>query len=433
MTDTIYWIWLSLCCGPASRAYAPLLERFGSACGVYSASEKDLLAMPNLPEGLAARLSRKNLDAARAIADACAMLDIGIVTYENSRYPARLRQLRDAPAVLYYRGEWFDFDKNVCIAVVGTRKMSDYGLQSAFSIAAELTAGGAVVVSGMALGIDSMAAAGALDVGGRTVAVLGCGVDVFYPPEHAYLMKKIIQRGLVVSEYPPGTAPERKHFPERNRIISGLCQGTLVIEADMRSGSLITARCAAYQGREVFALPGMVGVSNSEGTNYLIKNGARIVTCAEDILELYQFLYPSKINIAAIGQIVYGNALHQSMGERAAAAAVKLRVRSANPARYKPRESKPLSPQPQRANKPEPQTAKAEKKAPTSAPAPPGAPVPPDEGSARVYARMPAGRAVTMDELAAAGFKISEVASALTLLEISGLVTALPGGQYLKN
>lgn len=429
MTDTIYWIWLSLCCGPASRAYAPLIDHFGSPYRVYRASENEILQVHGMTEGLAKKLCSKDLDDAIAVADACAILDIGIVPYGSPQYPLRLKQLRDAPAVLYYRGGWCDFDKNVCIAVVGTRKMSNYGKKSAYTMGADLTVGGAVVVSGMALGVDSMAAAGALDVGGGTVAVLGCGVDIAYPSEHAYLMKKIISKGFVISEYPPGTSPSRRNFPERNRIISGLCQGTLVIEADMRSGSLITARCAAYQGREVFALAGMVGVSNSEGTNHLIKNGARIVTCAEDILELYQFLYPSKINIAAIGQSAHHYSNRRSIDERASSAASKLGIKVAGVSlsavtndksetrsvRVKEKEEQPK----------EKSSSKSTKISEILGTL--------DACSARVYSCMPEEESATIDEIIRYGFKVHEVASALTMLEISGLVTALPGGQYIKS
>lgn len=430
MNDTLYWIWLSLCCGTASRVYAPLIDHFGSAGQVYRAAESEILKVHNMTGTLAAKLGRKKLDEAIAVADTCSRLDIGIVTYSSPQYPVRLKQLRDAPAVLYYRGEWCDFDKNVCIAVVGTRKMSDYGRQSAYNMAADLTAGGAVVVSGMALGVDSMAAAGALDAGGRTVAILGCGADIAYPPEHAYLMKRIIARGLIISEYPPGTAPDRRHFPERNRIISGLCQGTLVIEADMKSGSLITARCAAYQGREVFALPGMVGVSNSEGTNHLIKNGARIVTCAEDILALYQFLYPSRINMAAIGQNANHTSKQHSLREKAISAAAKLRIRAAG--------SSPTGASPEKPAEAPAQERKEAPKEPVRAPEAENTRQAEllsalDECSARVYASMPDGKSATIDEIMRLGFKVYEVASALTMLEVSGLVAALPGGQYIKK
>lgn len=433
MSDSIYWIWLSLCCGSASRIYTSLIDRFGSAYNVFRASDSEIKQIDKIKDAQAAKLCRKNLDEARAVVDACSVQNIGIITYDSPKYPVRLKQLRDAPAVLYYRGSFCDFDKNVCIAVVGTRKMSEYGKKSAYNMAYDLTAGGAVVVSGMALGVDGMAAAGAIDANGKTVAVLGCGVDIAYPAEHLLLSNNIIVNGVVISEYPPGTKPDRRNFPERNRIISGLCQGTLVIEADMRSGSLITARCAMFQGRELFALPGMVGVSNSEGTNMLLKNGARIATCAEDILELYQFLYPSKINIQALRSAGHGNV--QSAAEKlnigaTAPLSERAAVKSAGTVKTPEnnRKSSNISKSINTINKTG--TKSGEKNLPDENISDILRTL--DDCSVKVYSCMPEENPATIDEIIRFGFKVHEVTSALTMLEISGLVTALPGGQYIK-
>ena len=209
-----------------------------------------------IPEALQEALSDKNLDEALAISDYCTKLRIGILTYKSDLYPAGLRRLKDPPTVLYYKGKMPDLSKFVSLSVVGTRTMSEYGKRAGYKIAYELASAGVCVVSGMALGVDSVAACAALEAGSTTIAVLGSGVDVIYPKVHTALYKKIIERGAVISEYPPTSRPESHHFPQRNRIISGIGMGTLVVEGDMRSGALITAGLALEQGKDLFALPG---------------------------------------------------------------------------------------------------------------------------------------------------------------------------------
>ena len=205
--------------------------------------------------------------------------------------------------MLYYKGILRDLEQDVCVAEVGTRTMTEYGSRAAYSVAYDLAKAGVVVVSGMAKGVDGMAHRGALDGGGYTVAILGCGIDRVYPPEHADLMRQIMKNGVVLTEYKPFSEPKGAHFPLRNRIISGLSQGTVVIEAPRGSGALITARTALEQGRDVFALPGKVGEMTSIGTNELIRDGAHIVTSAADILLEYQPLYPGKINLNRIPSV----------------------------------------------------------------------------------------------------------------------------------
>ncbi|HWQ61793.1 MAG TPA: DNA-processing protein DprA [Negativicutes bacterium] len=210
---------------------------------------------------------------------------IGVVCAADEAYPARLRRIFDPPAVLYYRGR-LPRDEQL-IAIVGARKASAYGRNAAAMLAAGLAEAGVGVVSGAARGIDSAAHTGALDGGGYTVAVLGCGVDVTYPPENGRLLDRIAEQGMILSEYWPGTSPQANFFPVRNRIISGLARGVVVVEAAVRSGSLITADWALEQGRDVFAVPGSIFSGTSSGTNRLVKQGAKPVTTAADILEEY--------------------------------------------------------------------------------------------------------------------------------------------------
>ena len=212
-----------------------------------------------------------------------AQCDAKLVTLEDPDYPLRLAEIYDPPLVLYVRGELHTADQH-CVAIVGTRRATPYGIRMAERFGRELAARGLTVVSGMASGVDSAAHRGAIEAGGRTIAVLGCGVDVVYPPQNADLMHQIAQHGCVISQFEMGTKPARGHFPHRNRIISGMTLGTLVVEAPPRSGALITARQAAEQGREVFAVPGQVGVVNSQGPHSLIREGAKLVESVEDIL-----------------------------------------------------------------------------------------------------------------------------------------------------
>jgi DNA processing protein len=207
-----------------------------------------------------------------------------VITLKDEEYPKRLRDIYDPPALLYVRGELKKEDE-LAVSIVGSRKTTPYGRWFTEKVSQELARYGVTIVSGMARGIDSLAHWGAISGGGRTIAVLGCGVDVIYPSENRNLFAKIIDHGAILSEFPIGSPPEGGHFPRRNRIISGLSIGVVVAQASEKSGSLITAGYALEQGREVFAVPGNVGTESSRGTHRLIKEGAKLVESSEDILE----------------------------------------------------------------------------------------------------------------------------------------------------
>ena len=212
---------------------------------------------------------------------------INVITVAAANYPKLLKEIYDAPPVLYYQGELPD-NINFCLAVVGSRKYTSYGQQVVQSLVSRLAQAGLVIVSGMALGIDALAHLTCIGSKGKTIAVLGSGLDRanIYPASNRYLAEQILaHNGLLMSEYPYGTPPLKHHFPQRNRIISGLALGTLIIEASTESGALITASCALEQNREVFAVPGSIFNPNSAGTNNLIKNGAKAVSTAEEIME----------------------------------------------------------------------------------------------------------------------------------------------------
>lgn len=220
----------------------------------------------------------------RSILNNCRRHGIGILTWQDVNYPEQLRHIHDAPVVLYTLGDTGLLGRDQ-LAIIGSRKATRAGLDHARRFAAELSARQLLVTSGLALGVDGAAHAGALDAGFPTTAVIGCGLDRIYPNQHRRLGERVIAEGLMLSEYPPGTPARAAHFPQRNRIISGLSRGVLVVEAGLRSGSLITARMALEQGREVFAIPGSVHSPVARGCHQLIKQGARLVETVDDILE----------------------------------------------------------------------------------------------------------------------------------------------------
>ena len=289
----LHYIWLSLACGFASAAARELISAYHGAGAVYA--EEDFSSRTDLSEPLRKRLSEKDLSDAQEIYKACREKGIGILTYESDLYPSRLRTLTNPPAVLYYRGRITNLDCEPCVAVVGTRSVSRYGEEVTDWFGYELAKSGAFVVSGLAKGVDAAASRGALLAGGVPVAVTGSGLDVYYPAENRDLYEDIAAAGVLLSEYPPGTEPDGRHFPVRNRILSGLSVATLVVEAPARSGALITAGTALEQGRDVFAVPGPIDAPTSAGCNRLIQEGAGLVTDAWDILREYADRFPAKL------------------------------------------------------------------------------------------------------------------------------------------
>ena len=276
--NRIYWIWLQNICGAGSVMPELLADAFdGSVVRLYEAEDSEYDALSFVKKPLADKLKNKSLTKAREIIAYCENEGVGIITPDSAMYPKRLGRIQGRPIVLYYKGVVPNLDLEVCIAEVGTRNMTEYGAQTAYAMAYDLARAGAIVVSGMAKGVDGMAHRGAIDAGGTTIAVTGCGIDRVYPAEHKSLMLDIIKKGAVITEFPPFTPPMGRNFPVRNRIVSGLSLGTLVIEAPTKSGALITAEVAMKQGRDVFAIPGKLGEMSSTGSNSLIKNGAKIL------------------------------------------------------------------------------------------------------------------------------------------------------------
>ena len=304
MGDLIYWIWLQQALGYGSSRTEQLLNAFdGSAQAVYQADWSSLQQKGLLTRKQLESMNGFRLEQAQTIIDNCARIGCRAIASNSAEYPEVLRETYGHPLVLYVLGDLSCLNGRLAIGMVGTRRSSEYGRRVADLLSRELAACGAVVVSGMAAGIDTVAHTGALKGNGKTVAVLGCGVDVTYPPQNETLKDLIAQNGAVVSEFPPGTQPDGPNFPIRNRIISGLSQGVVVVEGRRRSGSLITAGHALAQGRDVFAVPGSVFDVGSVGPHWLIAQGAIPVTCTRDILEEYLSVYPDTIDTKTMQEL----------------------------------------------------------------------------------------------------------------------------------
>lgn len=279
------WLALARVKGLGCVGFKKLAEHFGDPRRAFSASERELAQVQGLDkEAIEGLLGFSAWEEVKREIDRIADAGARIIPFSGSGYPARLRMIADPPPFLYIKGEMRDEDTRA-VAVVGSRSASDYGIRITRDLCRDLASLGFTVVSGMARGIDGEAHEAALSAGGRTLAVLGCGVDVVYPPEHEKLYRRICQNGAILSELPVETPPFSYNFPARNRLISGLSLGVVVVEATEKSGSLITAGLALEQGREVFAVPGEAGASRSRGTHRLIRQGAKLVETVEDIVE----------------------------------------------------------------------------------------------------------------------------------------------------
>ena len=291
----IHWIWLAHRPGMGSRTKALLLEHFQDPEAVYYADET-ALGQLELSADARAALMDKNLETAEKILEDCRKKRLNILTFQDAVYPSRLKNIPDPPLVLYCKGQLPDFDAEPVIGVVGTRKASAYGLTVAKRMGYQIGRCGGLVVSGMAYGIDGMAMSGALTAGAKTVGVLGCGADIVYPQSNRALFRDVESYGCILSEFAPGQSATKWTFPLRNRIISGLSCGVLVVEAPEKSGALITARLALEQGRDVFAVPGNIDMPTCAGSNELLRDGAIMVSSGWDVMSEYQARFPDKIH-----------------------------------------------------------------------------------------------------------------------------------------
>lgn len=304
MSELRYWLWLStrrhMGIGTAFR----LLDRFGTPEAIYFARDEEYKDIPGISAQNIETLCDKSLTESRDIVRSCQEQGFRIMVTGDADYPERLANISDPPLVLYVRGHLPELDDEAAIAVVGTRSCTPYGIKTAEKIGYEIARSGGLVVSGLARGIDSAAARGALRAGGRVVGVLGCGLDVVYPASNASLFDDVAMTGAIISEYPPKTEPMAANFPARNRILSGISVGVAVVEAPERSGALITAARALEQGRDVFAVPGNVDSDSCKGSNGLLREGAIAAVTGWDITESYAHLFPGKIGLSAAADSV---------------------------------------------------------------------------------------------------------------------------------
>lgn len=295
--DLADWVALNMVRGVGPRTANILLDRFGAPANVFAASRASLKAEGLKAETIGELHDREILEKAQAELERLEAIGARVVTLADDEYPELLREIYDPPIALYVRGDLEAVCARPCLAVVGSRRCSTYGVNAATSLARDLAERGVTIVSGLARGIDAAAHRGALEAKGRTVGVIGTGLDLEYPKEHEKLSAEVAANGAVISEFPLGTPPLPQNFPYRNRVISGLCLGVLVVEAAEQSGSLITARLASEQGREVFAVPGNITSSASFGPNFLIKDGAKLVQYWRDVVEEF----PPQIKAQLLG------------------------------------------------------------------------------------------------------------------------------------
>jgi len=431
MTDILYWIWFSLRYGEKYSAAEKLLASYGDPKSIYYAArngEQDISPIES-PDFF-------SLEEAKDIADFCHNRNITIIPLSSEYYPHPLMKIKDRPILLYARGIVPDFRRRLCVAMVGTRRISDYGERAAYAISYDLSRTGAIIISGLAKGVDSVAHRACLDSGGTTVAVLGCGVDRAYPSENRYLMDEIAERGCVISEYKPMSSPEAYHFPRRNRIISGLSSGTVVVEADTKSGAMITARNAVFQGRDVFAVPGMIGESNSSGTNLLLKQGAKAITCADDVIEVYSGTYGAVLNLDYLlnpvraNQAINGSERDASITHAKGVWTQRSKAK-AEPVKIRLSDSLVKNEQPTEAKKAEkkileniPEEKKPEKKVLKNIP---------EGNQGIVYSAVPEEGEISIDEIASkTSLPMNSIMASITMLEINGLCERVAGGRIRR-
>ena len=433
MSNVLFWIWLQQSLGYASH-YIDIAIKNGGAREIYECSRERLFEL-GMPIQVINRLSDHSLKRAESIYTMCLSRDYKIITLEDEEYPQRLKSIYAPPAVLYVSGKLPKVDSELCIAIVGTRSASQRGAAAAQELGRRLCNAGAVVVSGCAVGIDSAAHQGALlSPSCITIGVLGCGIDYPYNMSGASMRKLITLHGALVSEYPPGAEARPEHFPQRNRIISGLSLGVAVIEAGRKSGSTITANLAIEQGRDLFAMPGQVGMENSIGVNMLIKDGAAIITSPLDILSVYENRFGNKLRFDGAEELLLDELSVERLSgervERRGAAAKKSTAKQGektNVAEKKLADANKI-PEAEATNEPvqlvidtgrQPEQQQ-KKQLPENA----------SQNARRLYEIM-STQPEQIDVLAAmSGLNASQLSAALLELELDGAVTAHPGGRY---
>ena len=411
----LHWIWLAHRPGVSDRMKVSLLEHFRDPEDIYFADGESYRHVEGMTAEIAASLNDKDLSGAQTALDTCRREKLHILTIRDAAYPSKLKNISDPPVLLYYKGQLPDLDAQPVIGVVGTRKASAYGLQTAKRMGYQISKCGGIVVSGMAYGIDAMAMSGALTAGQPTVGVLGCGADIVYPPSNRGLFEDVAMYGCIFSEFAPGTQPAKWTFPRRNRIISGLSNGILVVEAPEKSGALITAGHALEQGRDVFVVPGNIDQPGFTGSNRLLRDGGILVSSGWDVLSEYEAVYPDKIHrdLRPSNQTVYPDEITKTVAE-----AEKCKSKVAQ--------------KPELPGKSQPLKKILEKKSidnrPTEAYSDVNTVLPklsPEEQS--IVSALASGERLVDDVIAETGLTTGKILALLTMLELKGVVKRLPG------
>lgn len=419
----IHWIWLATRQGLNDRDKAALVEHFHDPEDIYFA-DPEILTRSGLNQDGVAALRDKDLGTAETILRKCADKQIHLLTYRDAAYPSKLKNIADPPLVLYYKGRLPDFDGTPLIGVVGTRSATSYGITAAKRMGYQIARCGGIVVSGVASGIDGAAMQGALSGDGTVVGILGCGVDIVYPRSNRGLFADTERRGCLLSEFPPGTEPFKWNFPKRNRIISGLSCGVLIVEAPEKSGALITARQAADQGRDVFVVPGNIDVPSCAGSNALLRDGAIAVRSGWDVISEYESVYPDKIHREDRPCRMTGYPDEAETGSESDKNEVKVAQTSRLP--WKKSVSK----------------SKKDKKPIDNGAQPPYSDVEDDKKNTpkaltaqeeKILEAMGDGERLVDDVIADCGMAPGAVLAALTMLEVKGAVTRLPGRRVRRN
>ena len=407
----IHWIWLSTRPDMTDAEKLAVLEHFRDPEDIFYADTGAYAAVEGLTKEAAAALKDKNLLPAEQVLADCARERINIMTIRDGAYPARLKNIPDPPLVLYWKGKLPDLDGLPVIGVVGTRKASVYGMTAAKRMGYQIGKCGGAVVSGMAYGIDGMAMQGALSAGACVVGVLGCGADEIYPKSNKALFGDMERFGCLISEFVPGTPPYKWNFPRRNRIISGLSDGVLVVEAPEKSGALITARQAAEQGRDVFVVPGNIDVPTCAGSNALLRDGAIMVSTGWDVVSEYAHRYPGKIrkDTKPAQLTVYPDEVVQAAREEQPPAKVA---------------QKPALP---KKKKPENDKKDIDNAAPSAYSDGVNIPQNLNETERAIVDQLLQGERLVDDVVAQTGLPTGKVLAALTLLEVRGIIATLPG------
>ncbi|MBE6977609.1 MAG: DNA-protecting protein DprA [Ruminococcaceae bacterium] len=417
----MHWIWLATLPGLHDRQKALLMQYFRDAEDVFFADADAYGCIEELSQEEREALGNKDTALAEDILRQCQRLKIHILTYRDAAYPSRLRNISDPPMVLYYKGVLPEFDSIPLIAVVGTRKASGYGLTTAKRMGSQIAECGGVVVSGMAFGIDGMAMRGALSKGAPVIGVLGSGADVVYPSSNRSLYADVEVNGCLLTEFAPGTPPMKWNFPKRNRIISGLCCGVLVVEAPEKSGALITARRAADQGRDVFVVPGNIDVASCKGSNGLLRDGAIAVSSGWEVVSEYAAQFPGKI------RRVDGASMQTAYPDEVALAAreeekTSLKVAQNTDFPRKAKKEKASKKKKEIDNSAAPLYSDAETMKP-----------PLTETEQAIVNCLGPAYILVDDLIVASGLTAGTVSAALTMLQIKGVVKLLPGNRVQRN